>query len=222
MDMTDNEPQIKEALSLLDSNDNDHWTADGLPKIDVVSSLAEIKGLKRGDITKAAPTFTRENPSFEAPALAEGDTYEEDEDEIAKANAEAAASELPPAEEPLTTFGLTEVDIGDGLDESEAALVEAEAILAKANAEAAEAQGKVLAAQKVRDAIMEERAKNLHPHQNQLDIMEFLKVQQRIREDRFKRAQTVVSAPKAPIDQAMARKKGFGIARPSVPLKTGA
>jgi len=192
--MTDNEQQIKEALSLLDPTDNDHWTADGLPKIDVVSSLAEIKGLKRSDITKAAPTFTRENPSFEVHATTEGDTS-----------------------------GLTDEDeIIDGLDESETALAEAEAILAKANARAVEAQEKVMAAQKVRDAIMEERSKNIHPHQNQLDIMEFLQSQQRIRQDRFKRAQAVVSMPKAPIDQAMARKKGFGISRPNVPLKTGA
>jgi len=58
--MTD---KIKEALATFDPAKDEFWTADGLPKIEVVG----IVGLKRSDITKVAPHFTRANPVLETP-----------------------------------------------------------------------------------------------------------------------------------------------------------
>lgn len=51
---------IKEALAQLDSMEDSHWTADGAPAVDAVSTLMEKK-VTRAEITNAAPKFSREN-----------------------------------------------------------------------------------------------------------------------------------------------------------------
>ena len=50
---------IKEALGTLDKSNDDHWTADGLPRIDVVSAIVGEK-VTRAQISEADPDFTRE------------------------------------------------------------------------------------------------------------------------------------------------------------------
>lgn len=95
---------IQEALASLDKADDGHWTTDGLPRIDVVSKRVGTS-LKRGDITNAAPDFTRASvidpPTDEAPPIpaaveqmkAEADALLEDtkSDEEREAEMEAAA-----------------------------------------------------------------------------------------------------------------------------------
>lgn len=60
--MTDNTAKIREALVLLDVSNTDHWTGDGLPRIDALLTLTGIKYIKRAEITDASPGFTREAP----------------------------------------------------------------------------------------------------------------------------------------------------------------
>lgn len=51
--------ELEEALLCLDPENDDHWTDAGLPRM---SALAELGlELDRGDVTKAAPRFTRTN-----------------------------------------------------------------------------------------------------------------------------------------------------------------
>jgi hypothetical protein len=50
--------RISEVLSKLDPNKDDHWTMDGLPQLEVVSSLSGFK-VTRKQITDARPGFTR-------------------------------------------------------------------------------------------------------------------------------------------------------------------
>ena len=50
---------IRVALHHLDPSNNDHWTADGAPRIDAVSEYAGEQ-LTRAMVTNAAPDFTRE------------------------------------------------------------------------------------------------------------------------------------------------------------------
>lgn len=50
--------KIKETLALLDSGDDSHWTDDGLPRLDVVSSLSGVK-VTRDDVNQIAPGFSR-------------------------------------------------------------------------------------------------------------------------------------------------------------------
>lgn len=53
---------ILEALNTLDKDDDENWTADGAPRVDVVSALVG-RELKRQEIVDAAPEFNRANIS---------------------------------------------------------------------------------------------------------------------------------------------------------------
>lgn len=52
--------KIMEALGKLDPANENHWTAEGLPRIDTVKFLAGDQSLTREEIQKAAPEFCRE------------------------------------------------------------------------------------------------------------------------------------------------------------------
>lgn len=60
---------IQKALAQLDPANDDHWTSDGAPRVDVVSEITGDKSLKRKDITDAAPKFTRELSKPVAPPV---------------------------------------------------------------------------------------------------------------------------------------------------------
>lgn len=55
---------IREALSQLDTLDDDQWTTEGAPKIEAVKELLGSP-VTRQDIINAAPHFSRENPILE-------------------------------------------------------------------------------------------------------------------------------------------------------------
>lgn len=55
---------IKAALMKLDPKDNTQWTADGAPKLEAL----KLEGVKRAEVVKAAPHFTRDHPSLDTPA----------------------------------------------------------------------------------------------------------------------------------------------------------
>lgn len=58
--------KIIEALDQMDTMDDDQWTGDGAPKVDVVATASGVEGLKRSDIINAAPKFSRSNPDTSA------------------------------------------------------------------------------------------------------------------------------------------------------------
>lgn len=62
--MADKE-KILEALSQIDPLNDNQWTTDGVPKIEVVGRLVGDFSIRRQDIVSAAPAFNRENPSIE-------------------------------------------------------------------------------------------------------------------------------------------------------------
>ena len=49
---------IEQALQTLDKDADDHWTSDGMPRVDAVTN-ALGRDVTRKEITEAAPTFTR-------------------------------------------------------------------------------------------------------------------------------------------------------------------
>lgn len=67
---------IQAALKLLDPQNDNHWTDDGLPRVDTVKFFAKDATLTRDDITKAAPAFNRTVPLIES----EGDDHGADEE----------------------------------------------------------------------------------------------------------------------------------------------
>lgn len=58
--------KLKEALASLDVNNDNHWTSDGLPRVDTVKFLSGDQSLDRLTISSAFPLFTRYNTVFEA------------------------------------------------------------------------------------------------------------------------------------------------------------
>ena len=54
---------IRDALGMLDTIDDEVWTSDGLPKIDAVKDLLG-RPVTRQEIVDAAPKFTRQNPDL--------------------------------------------------------------------------------------------------------------------------------------------------------------
>jgi predicted nuclease with TOPRIM domain len=51
--------QIEEALLQLDVANDDQWTQDGLPRVDVIQVLTENNTVTRAEITAVDPTFSR-------------------------------------------------------------------------------------------------------------------------------------------------------------------
>lgn len=51
---------LVEALSLLDKDNDDHWTSEGLPRLEVVKELCN-KPVTRAEITQSAKGFSRTN-----------------------------------------------------------------------------------------------------------------------------------------------------------------
>lgn len=58
------EQKIREALAKLDTQNDDHWTAEGLPRLDVMKDMVG-EAVSRADITNAAKGFTRKTPNLE-------------------------------------------------------------------------------------------------------------------------------------------------------------
>jgi hypothetical protein len=56
---------IREALSKLDILNDNHWTADGLPRLEPVRMLVGNQSLSREEVTKAAPGFSRQTPKLD-------------------------------------------------------------------------------------------------------------------------------------------------------------
>src|SRR5574343_1269679 len=50
---------LEQALQQLDPNNDDHWTGEGLPRLDVVRMLSGASTLTREQVSQAAPGLTR-------------------------------------------------------------------------------------------------------------------------------------------------------------------
>lgn len=246
--MSDTKAAILTALKQLDPANAEHWTGDGAPRLDVLAKLMKVSNVKRGDVTEAAPLFTRENPSLEAPATEGGEST---------AGQGADAAPTPPADDEQAQEGAGDGDQGgddeqaqdpeqppadpdeddedplpgdEELDEAELAVREAKAKLDEAEAIANDAKKAVLAATAEHDKLVEARDRARSPHADMEERLAFIKRQQ---ENRARRAGVSTELlkginvdqldPRSPLDRSMARKKGFGHrGRPQVPLKTGA
>jgi vacuolar-type H+-ATPase subunit I/STV1 len=64
--------KILEVLETLDPSNDEHWTAEGLPRTDAVG-----EGVSRGQIQSAAPHFTRKNAKLPEPVVPEKTLEEE-------------------------------------------------------------------------------------------------------------------------------------------------
>ena len=51
--------RIREAVMTLDNDNDDHWSADGLPRVDVIATMAGDPSIRRKDVTQAVPDLSR-------------------------------------------------------------------------------------------------------------------------------------------------------------------
>lgn len=179
-------------LAKLDAKNDDHWTENGLPRLDAL-------GLKpnplRQDVTAAAPLFTRANPVLEPVKAAE------------------APAPVVEATKPEVDLELLELEVA-----------EAEAEVLKAEHAKTMAERAVRHAQVKRDALTNAIEKARPIHENILGIRAVLERSKQVRAEKANiaaelRAVGVTAAllqPGSRLDQAMARKRGFGTQRPQL------
>lgn len=169
---------IKEALAQLDPENNDHWTADGAPRVDVVADLVGNKELKRADITNAAPDFHRSTAGQPAAAKEDGPTDADPPEGDAQGTGEdASQEEEADAEEEATeapeTGPVVEEGVGDLQAETTTPPQPEEPTkeltpLERIEAEAAEKEREMLAAQSEAEQA-KARADNLADEVNALN-----------------------------------------------------
>ncbi|MEE8519338.1 MAG: hypothetical protein V3S98_09460 [Dehalococcoidia bacterium] len=118
---------IKEALTHMDPANDEQWTEDGSPRVDVIQELVGDKTITRAAITNAAPDFTRETAPAQstetmedadhAEPPAEGESEPEGQGQGDEAEAEAQ-------EEVTAEGGTDEIDAGAHEADSETAPTE--------------------------------------------------------------------------------------------------
>lgn len=196
--------EILEALATLDVENDEQWTSDGLPKVDVVSELTENDKLKRADIMAAAPEYTR---AFAAdPANLSIDP-----------NEAAGPSPGDEGEEELKEEELSEEDQLAG----ELSSLQAELGILGKQINAMENTRRDLARQV---GTVGGRLDRIRSNRPQNDVQQYLASQTRLREERAVRLmqlnetgikELLKSVAKSPLDAAMSqRKPGRGTQRP--------
>lgn len=103
-----NDEAIRNALSVLDPSDDEQWTNQGLPRVEFLAELMDAPELKRVDITRAAPLFTRQNPLIDAPegqgAAQEHDSLEDDFPDDLEAQSGTSGQHSEPSDAPVDTL----------------------------------------------------------------------------------------------------------------------
>ncbi len=211
---------IREALSKLDTLDNDLWTSNGDPKIDAVKELLG-RSVTRQEIVDAAPSFNRENPVIEDPKQEDPPEEQEIEPVI-----DTSAVEAISAEEPLELgkfLAMMNEVPADQLND----LLEVLRVQEQSTIEYRKRVEEM--ALRVRQSIMHTKARiqrEVPDIDNQKAIREYLESQQRTRAAKHALTHAVLKGidlkqldPRAAIDRAMARKTQRGTNRPVHPSR---
>ena len=207
--------KIKEALSKLDPENDNHWTADGQPRLDTLKILTGNPGLSREDVTTAAPGFTRAQAAPQAPA---GAPPSKGTDPVPPA---APAAPQPPAA-PLSAPPLAEE--ADDLESLRREAEEATLTFNEAHTELQQMKERVEQLRKDMDAANDKltlatREKEGNP------IMGYLASQRKELEVRAARQKAIqdsgvdlkalTAGMRAPIDEAFQRRNTRGTSRPA-------
>lgn len=212
---------IKEALMQMDALDDDQWTGDGAPKLDVLSEAVGEK-VKRQDVIDVAPEFSREN------MVVPDDETEISEELEAEASAEADMSKIeayvegePMPEKEMVPF-IYDLDAGS-LSAFETVLTEQMMAAEEAIQKATDLKLRLkLALAHTRNRIKHE----VPDMDNQQAIRAFINSQTASRTERILKTREILKGvditkldPRAAIDRAMARKTARGGQRPVRPTK---
>lgn len=163
--------KIIEALQKLDVDNDNHWTEEGLPRLDVLKDIIG-ETVSRVDVTNAAKTFTRKNPVLEQVQVAPlKTTFSISQDGTVNTNTEAKALEGVADEDG------TEVNFNSYLEN---ALVAANLDLHTAELALAEARQNHLDAVKRRDSVLEKMSETGPVDNLQTTISAYLAAQNRM------------------------------------------
>ncbi len=212
---------IKEALMSMDALDDDQWTGDGAPKVDVVSEVVGEK-VTRQMIVDLAPEFSQSNmviASEEDEAEQEGGDPKSDAEVKAEVSMEAISeyiSDDPLPEAEFVPF-LMSVD-PEALEMLERVLIEQLSASEAAISKAEDLKNRV----KRSLAFTRARIKRDVPDMtNQQAIQSFIKSQSEQRGIRVETTRELLAGvdlksldPRSAIDRAMARKNQRGASRP--------
>jgi hypothetical protein len=222
---------IVTALRALDTANDNHWTIDGQPRLDIVKALAADQSITRDMVTLALPGFTR-NKAKEV--VAPPPPPPATQAAVATAQPVESKGQGAGSGEPVSPAVAAPIPVQEmSRDEMISVLTEE---LSEAEQETIDARKAMEQMQKVfhdtrarEDAIREKLASFGTKHDNSLAIREYLSAQNTLLEERAARRRMVAEAgvslrelskaiSAAPIDQAMARRTGRGGARPKFPV----
>lgn len=218
---------IQAALAKLDVSNDNHWTSDGLPRLDTVKMLAGDASITREAVTAAWPGFTRTaaaqgaqppeaamapastEETVQAPtAVTPPATNDEDPDNAPDdANSGRSGSV---AQQTQSTEVQAVVNVDDRLGAAQAELV----VLAKAKADADKAYAAKVAEV---DALLIEQESSDSADTNQAAIGRYLDTQKANGQERARKIAALkgidlsaILPKKAPIDAVRSRQLGYG------------
>lgn len=195
---------LKDALESLDPANDAQWTADGLPRMDVIEKLIDDKAVTRKDVTEADPEFCRWVATVRRDEAKEAKEAEEKQDDThPEMQTQTQAPKIDPEEQ-------LRADI-TALDEQIRELgVEKNAI-----------DKIIIKTQSQRDALQEKSFGSHSAKEDTKARMVFIKSQNQARAERYARGRKILQIigkdglnPKCKLDQAMTRKTARGTRRP--------
>lgn len=194
---------LKDALETLDPANDAQWTADGLPRMDVVETLVDNKAITRKDVTEADPELCREVVTKRREAQKAKEAEEKKDDSPEVQGRQEKAPKIDPQEQ-------LRADIST-LDEQIKELgVEKNAI-----------DKIIVKTQRERDALQERSFGSHSAKEDTKARMAFIKSQNKARAERYERGRRILQIvgkdainPKCRLDQAMTRKTARGMKRP--------
>lgn len=235
--------RILEALLKLDVQNNNHWTADGLPRLDTVKMLASDQTLTREQVAVAAPGFSRTTATgYTAPSAEQQAPQTQGPQGSTEQQSTAPAAQQTA---PSTEQGTSSLDKPDDLDAGQAQQPTMEAVGTGATDEVAALQAELAEQEELVSEIRRHKVKvdaefdkarkredelrmkleSLRPNDNTTDAIQgYLASQRKALEQRAARQQLIkdsgislkelASGLRSPIDSAMARRTGRGNQRP--------
>ena len=208
--------QIKTALVHLDPENEDHWTADGRPRMDAVQRLLGDETITRAMVTNADPDFTREKlaesrkdaeqQAGDQPQRAAeqaGDQPQKAADQSKEASELAAAAteqqglandddqEAQPAEAVSGVLDMTIVQVCSSMENMDAWQSAANALLSDLIKERDALNERINNISRVSAAVtvQQERQRQREPNADTADVRAYLARQKQVREERAARAQ---------------------------------
>lgn len=182
---------LKEALKELDVTNDDHWTANGAPDVQIIKDLTRNHTITRQNIAELYPMFSRTNQFKEAIVEAE-----------VKLEAKAEPTDKERLQSLRDELEVLDKDL-DAMKEKRISLFRETAKLTVATAEST-AERRARETQERQAYIRKQGEIRLKKHEESAKVLE---------------AAGLSITNKSALDQAMARKTNRGTQRPVVPFK---